>query len=141
MKNCKINRRFKMLFLCYPKCSTCQKARKWLDEHKASKDWYEFIAKWFEKYVYGILEELEKMNLNYLININSTMLIMNLIKIFDAFIDDLSSISPENLKQTGGDDQNGNNDNAKYWELAERLCLCVDVVYRRTFRRTRQNSN
>ena len=46
---------------------------------------------------------------------------MNLIKIFDAFIDDLSSISPENLKQTGGDDQNGNNDNAKYWELAERL--------------------
>ena len=22
-----------MLFLCYPKCSTCQKARKWLDEH------------------------------------------------------------------------------------------------------------
>lgn len=23
-----------MLFLCYPKCSTCQKARKWLDEHQ-----------------------------------------------------------------------------------------------------------
>lgn len=22
-----------MLFLCYPKCSTCQKAKKWLDEH------------------------------------------------------------------------------------------------------------
>ena len=22
-----------MLFLCYPKCSTCQKARKWLDKH------------------------------------------------------------------------------------------------------------
>lgn len=22
-----------MLFLCYPKCSTCQKVRKWLDEH------------------------------------------------------------------------------------------------------------
>ena len=22
-----------MLFLCYPKCSTCQKAQKWLDEH------------------------------------------------------------------------------------------------------------
>ncbi|MGI6176680.1 MAG: arsenate reductase family protein [Christensenellales bacterium] len=21
-----------MLFICYPKCSTCQKARKWLDE-------------------------------------------------------------------------------------------------------------
>ena len=23
-----------MLFLYYPKCSTCQKAKKWLDEHK-----------------------------------------------------------------------------------------------------------
>lgn len=22
-----------MLFICYPKCSTCQKAEKWLDEH------------------------------------------------------------------------------------------------------------
>lgn len=22
-----------MLFVCYPKCSTCQKAKKWLDEH------------------------------------------------------------------------------------------------------------
>ena len=46
-----------MLFLCYPKCSTCQKAKKWLDEHQISyedrhivennptfeelKDWYE----------------------------------------------------------------------------------------------------
>ena len=23
-----------MVFNCYPKCTTCQKARKWLDEHK-----------------------------------------------------------------------------------------------------------
>lgn len=22
-----------LLFLCYPKCTTCQKARRWLDEH------------------------------------------------------------------------------------------------------------
>lgn len=22
-----------MIFICYPKCTTCQKARKWLDEH------------------------------------------------------------------------------------------------------------
>ena len=22
------------LFLCYPKCTTCQKAQRWLDEHK-----------------------------------------------------------------------------------------------------------
>ena len=23
-----------MLFLCYPKCTTCQKAKKWLEEQK-----------------------------------------------------------------------------------------------------------
>ena len=35
----------RMLFLEYPKCSTCQKAKKWLDEHQISfeelKGWYE----------------------------------------------------------------------------------------------------
>ena len=25
-----------MLFICYPKCTTCQKARKWLDEQGAA---------------------------------------------------------------------------------------------------------
>jgi len=25
-------RRKKMLFVCYPKCSTCMKAKKWLEE-------------------------------------------------------------------------------------------------------------
>lgn len=25
-----------MLFLCYPKCSTCKKARKWLDDNQLS---------------------------------------------------------------------------------------------------------
>ena len=28
-----------MLFLCYPRCTTCQKAQKWLDEHNVK---YEF---------------------------------------------------------------------------------------------------
>ena len=27
-----------MLFLCYPKCSTCRKAQKWLDEHDVGYD-------------------------------------------------------------------------------------------------------
>ena len=27
-----------MLFLCYPKCSTCQKAKAWLDEQGISYD-------------------------------------------------------------------------------------------------------
>ena len=25
-----------MLFVCYPRCSTCKKAQKWLDEHEVS---------------------------------------------------------------------------------------------------------
>ncbi|MBR5540160.1 MAG: arsenate reductase family protein [Clostridia bacterium] len=25
-----------MTFICYPKCTTCQKAQKWLDEHQAA---------------------------------------------------------------------------------------------------------
>ncbi len=28
-----------MLFLCYPRCTTCQKAQKWLDAHGIKYDW------------------------------------------------------------------------------------------------------
>ena len=27
-----------MLFICYPKCTTCRKAQKWLDEHAINYD-------------------------------------------------------------------------------------------------------
>ena len=27
-----------MLFVCYPKCSTCKKAKKWLEEHQVNYD-------------------------------------------------------------------------------------------------------
>lgn len=27
-----------MLFVCYPKCTTCQRARRWLDDHSLSYD-------------------------------------------------------------------------------------------------------
>ena len=27
-----------MLFICYPKCTTCQKAQRWLDDHNISYD-------------------------------------------------------------------------------------------------------
>lgn len=47
----------KILLLCYPKCSTCQKAKKWLDEHnieyternivKNNPD-YEELKMWYE---------------------------------------------------------------------------------------------
>lgn len=47
-----------MLFLCYPKCSTCQKARVWLDEHgvsyklrdiKTENPTAEELAGWYRK--------------------------------------------------------------------------------------------
>ena len=47
-----------MLFLQYPPCSTCQKAKKWLDEHgisytdrhiKDQKPTYEELKAWYEK--------------------------------------------------------------------------------------------
>ena len=47
-----------MIFLCYPKCSTCQKARKWLDEHQIEyterhnveqNPSYEELKEWYGK--------------------------------------------------------------------------------------------
>ena len=47
-----------MLFLCYPRCTTCQKAKKWLDEHKIeyterhiveNNPTYEELKVWYEK--------------------------------------------------------------------------------------------
>lgn len=48
----------RMLFICYPKCSTCQKAKKWLDEHNVEyterhiverNPSYEELKLWYEK--------------------------------------------------------------------------------------------
>ncbi len=48
----------RMLFICYPKCSTCQKAKKWLDEHDLEYTErhivennlsYEELKEWYEK--------------------------------------------------------------------------------------------
>ncbi len=33
-----------MLFICYPGCATCQKARRWLDEHKVPYDFRDIKA-------------------------------------------------------------------------------------------------
>lgn len=47
-----------MLFICYPKCSTCQKARKWLNEHQIEyterhiledNPSYDELKKWYDK--------------------------------------------------------------------------------------------
>lgn len=47
-----------MLFICYPKCTTCQKAKKWLDDKnisyefrdiKLSNPTYEELKEWHEK--------------------------------------------------------------------------------------------
>ena len=47
-----------MLFICYPKCSTCKKAKKWLDEHHLNyterhiveeKPSYDELKEWVSK--------------------------------------------------------------------------------------------
>ena len=47
-----------MLFICYSKCSTCQKAKKWLNEHHVeyterhiaeNNPSYEELKEWYEK--------------------------------------------------------------------------------------------
>ncbi len=47
-----------MLFICYPKCSTCKKAKKWLDENNIeyterhiveNNPTYEELKEWYEK--------------------------------------------------------------------------------------------
>ena len=47
-----------MLFICYPKCSTCKKAKKWLDEHNVeyterhiveNNTTYDELKEWFNK--------------------------------------------------------------------------------------------
>lgn len=47
-----------MLFVCYPKCTTCQKAKKWLDDHnveyelrniKEEKPSAEELKEWYKK--------------------------------------------------------------------------------------------
>lgn len=47
-----------MLFICYPKCSTCQKAKKWLDAHNIKyterhivedNPTYEELKEWHKK--------------------------------------------------------------------------------------------
>ena len=47
-----------MLLICYPKCATCQKAKKWLDEHQISYEdrrivennpTFEELKGWYER--------------------------------------------------------------------------------------------
>ena len=48
----------RMLFICYPKCSTCQQAKNWLDEHDLeyterhiveNNPSFEELKEWYEK--------------------------------------------------------------------------------------------
>ena len=47
-----------LTFICYPKCTTCQKAKKWLDDHgisyeirdiKADRPTFEELTEWYRK--------------------------------------------------------------------------------------------
>lgn len=91
-------------------------ARNWLDKRKTDKNWYELIAKWFDKYVYGILAELKEYNhkLNYVINYHENHIVLSLIKIFESFLDEISQAGTEANNEEGTD---------KYWDFAERLFI------------------
>ncbi len=51
-------RKMRMKFICYPKCTTCQKARKWLDDNeieyelrdiKLDKPTLDELTEWYQK--------------------------------------------------------------------------------------------
>jgi arsenate reductase len=63
-----------MLFICYSKCTTCQKAKKWLDEHKIEYTFrdikqdnptYEELKMWFEKSGLSIKRFINTSGLHY----------------------------------------------------------------------------
>ena len=62
-----------MLFLEYPKCSTCQKAKKWLDEHQIpyedrhiveNNPTFEELKDWYEPVSYTHLDVYKRQNEN-----------------------------------------------------------------------------
>ncbi len=87
-------------------------ARKWLDSKRHDKMWEEYIARWFDKYVYKILDEIKILNLNPLINFQENHIILNLISIFECFIDEIKRESSE---------EEANEEENRYWDFAERL--------------------
>jgi len=103
-----------LIFFEADKLSWFPIARNWLDKRKNDKNWYELIAKWFDKYVYGILNELKEIKLIYLINTHENQIIISFIKIFESFLDEI---------KTAGSDANNEESADKYWEFAERLFI------------------
>jgi dynein heavy chain len=87
-------------------------ARNWLDRNKSNKDWYENIANWFERYVYGLLNELKEMRLNFIFNYHENHIIINLIRLYDSFI-----------KEIKLENENGEDIGDKFWVYAERIFI------------------
>lgn len=95
-------------------------ARNWLDKRMGDKEMYDNLAKWFDKYVYGILGEIKELKMNFLINYHENHIITSFLKLFDAFIDEVKGMTidgDENLVEPG------ENMREKYWELAERIFI------------------
>ena len=103
-----------LIFFEADKLSWFPIARNWLDKRKNDRNWYELIAKWFDKYVYGILNELKETKLNFLINYHDNHIVITLIKIFESFLDEISQAGSEANNEEGTD---------KYWDFAERLFI------------------
>lgn len=102
-----------MKFICYPKCTTCQKAQKWLDENgieyelrniKENKPTLEELEEWYNKsglplkkffntsgLLYksmGLKDKLPKMNENEMLSMLSTdgMLVKRPILVFNDLV-------------------------------------------------------
>ena len=85
-------------------------ARNWLEQmKKRDRNWDDCIAKWFDRYVYTILPEIQNNKFKFFFKYSENHIIITLIKIFESFIGELSHILEiEETKE-------------QYWDYAERL--------------------
>ena len=91
-----------MIFICYPKCTTCQKARAWLDEHyitynfrdiKLENPTYDELAAWHEHsgLLYksmGLKDKLPQMGEDEMLRLLATdgMLVKRPLLVSDEFV-------------------------------------------------------
>ena len=76
-----------MLFVCYPKCSTCQKAQKWLDENgiayelrniKTDNPSFQELSEWYAKSGLPIRRFWNTSGMNYrLLELKNRLPLMN----------------------------------------------------------------
>lgn len=88
-------------------------ARNWLDKKKLKdRNWDDYIAKWFDRYVYNIFLDLENAKIKFIFKYSYNHIIISLINIFDAFVVDLDYLY-----------KHSEDTRDKFWDYAERLFI------------------